>query len=110
VTASAGGGGIFSIGAGFTTKDQDCEKRAYAQSLAALGKDKAAIAILFQSENVAAAMAAVGEVCPGARQVGLVTTSAPVTHAVGPQPPQAIRTDAPYSSGTGIQSRPLFGG
>jgi len=52
VTASGAGGGIVSIGFGTTYVDHDCELRAFAASLLAVGERQAAISILMDNKEV----------------------------------------------------------
>lgn len=56
VSGSGAGGGFVSIGVGFTYKDSDCEKRAFAASLIALGQNAAALRLLMQNPDVAKAL------------------------------------------------------
>ena len=64
VSASAGGGGIFSLGLGATYKDSDCERRAFAAFFVGVGHPDVAVALLCQNDDVAKAMTAVGAICP----------------------------------------------
>jgi hypothetical protein len=65
-SSSAGGQGVgFGLSLGTTWHDEDCVRRKDARELHNMGQRKAALALLCQSDHVAAAMAAAGTECPG---------------------------------------------
>jgi hypothetical protein len=65
-SSSAGGQGVgFGLSLGTTWHDEDCVRRKDARELHNMGQKKAALALLCQSDHVAAAMAAAGTACPG---------------------------------------------
>jgi hypothetical protein len=65
-SSSAGGQGVgFGLSLGTTWHDEDCVRRKDARELHNMGQKKAALALLCQSDHVAAAMAAAGTECPG---------------------------------------------
>lgn len=65
-STSVGGQGVtIGLSVGTTWADESCNARYDAQALAALGQQRAGIARLCQSKDVAAAMEAAGTPCPG---------------------------------------------
>lgn len=56
----------FNIGVGKTYEMADCNRRAYARSLQSMGKGLAAVAMICNNDEVAAALAITGDPCPQA--------------------------------------------
>jgi hypothetical protein len=65
-SSSAGGQGVgFGLSLGTTWHDKDCVRRKDARELYNMGQRKASLALLCQSDSVAAAMRTAGTPCPG---------------------------------------------
>jgi len=75
-SSSVGGQGVgFGLSVGSTWRDADCVRRKDARELHNMGEPGAALALLCQSADVAAAMKAAGKVCPGVTEVSTASTS-----------------------------------
>jgi hypothetical protein len=73
-SSSAGGQGVgFGLSLGTTWHDKDCVRRKNARELYNMHQQKAALALLCQSEDVAQAMTTAGTPCPG-RDAELVSS------------------------------------
>lgn len=97
LAASAGGSAIgFSFGGSVAWEGETCKRIALAFSLKELGLSEAALALLCREAEVKAAMAAAGNVCPGA----VVTTNALVVS--GSSTARATNSTTPlYNTGGG---------
>jgi hypothetical protein len=70
-SSSAGGQGVgFGLSLGTTWHDKSCERRKDATQLHNMGQQKAALALLCQSDEIAEAMNTAGTPCPGASRLG----------------------------------------
>ena len=75
IAASTPFGGV---GAGFPTKDADCERSRNAALLNALGYQSAALALMAQNEDTAKALKAAGVMVPGEKKAEVVPDVKPV--------------------------------
>jgi hypothetical protein len=76
-SSSAGGQAVgFGLSVGSTWKDGDCVRRKDARELHNMGQKGAALALLCQSSDVAAAMKTAGTPCPGTSKVGELSPGA----------------------------------